>query len=198
MATNVLSVPWALWRPPGESASLRGGGKPFPHCQFGFPPSNQLLKVPTAKILQCFGKHQQHYGKLEISNQSKAWLPAMALEQSSESQRPTNMLTNHVVRQLFPSAILKCSKYRAGQGKPICLCSSLHVWNSPLEFPGKESVAQSLLITIINSSFLRWLLTCVTCMIPFLLLFCCGISIVSFQEKNRNIGKVQQKTQKYR
>ena len=52
---RILQVRYRCCNLPGSR------GRTFPPCQFSLSPSHQLLKVLSAKILQCFRKSEQHY-----------------------------------------------------------------------------------------------------------------------------------------
>lgn len=159
------SVPLGLWRQDitGWSTraviSPRGAGGTFPPCQFGWPPSDWLLKVLSAKIPQCVGKSTNttvmHGFQIIHRHSFLNYLSST----STESQNPTNVLTSHVIRQ----------------------ASSL-----PLKVPKSKSAAQPLLT--IRTSWLVSNVTHVIYVIPLGLLFCshlCVFSITSLWEKRK-------------
>lgn len=117
------SVPLGLWRQDitGWSTraviSPRGAGGTFPPCQFGWPPSDWLLKVLSAKIPQCFGKSTNttvmHGFQIMHRHSFLNYLSSTSME----SQNPTNVLTSHVIRQASSSGILNVAPVPSGQGK---------------------------------------------------------------------------------
>lgn len=114
--TNVLSAPWDLWNPPEWGMSLPRGRRTFPPWLWF------ATITSTSECSIC--KNPPVFGETPVTlwwclrrgiNQRHCSLRRL-LSNSRETQRPTNMLTNHVGRQPSPCGILEHSM-AAGPGK---------------------------------------------------------------------------------